>query len=175
MTPIRDNMVRLACSFDGCNAHDDPDRLLSLLGPDEPPQIRADMLRESECALTVRGLWRWLGLVHPRLAPPYKTGAAVEDVVAIARELGAWREPDPEQWPQPGDSVLVAAPEHVFTIVEELAPGAYVSIDGGQRINGAEAIGRVTRRWHWSGGILFDYVFTMRIVRGWVDLDALFG
>lgn len=176
MTPIRDNMIRLALSFDGCNAATDRDRYLDLIAPDETPEMRAAMASMSSCALTVRGFWRRLGLVHPRLAAPYRIGDAVDDVVSIARELGAWREPHPDATPTPGDAVYVATPEHVYTIVEELGPMAWGSIDGGQRTpNGAEMIGRSARKWVWGGNVLFDRGVMTRVVRGWVDLDALFA
>lgn len=91
------------------------------------PAMRRDMLNMSGCALTTLGLWRALGIDHPIAWAPYRIGKAVADCVTIARADGpvSWvtgprmLEKPREEWIRPGDMLLIAQPEHVFTVVSE--------------------------------------------------------
>lgn len=75
-----------------------------------------EMARMSSCALAVCGLWAMLGVEHPRLAAPYRTGHAVANVAEIAREAGALLEIGSPILP--GHVLIVQGPEHVLTVVE---------------------------------------------------------
>ncbi len=102
----------------------------------------AEMARMSSCALAVCGIWAMLRVEHPRLAPPYRTGHAVENVAEIAREAGALLEIGMPILP--GHVLIVQGPEHVLTVVETsdsttptvgaiVSGDQVISIDGGIR------------------------------------------
>lgn len=117
-----------------CTEGDDPAALCAMSG----------------CGLLVRGrfrrwLWRRCGIIHPRLGGrPYVVGEAVADVVAVAREAGAYRGPTYDYGA--GDVVVLGAPEHVLTVVQR-AGAMVASVDGGQRTGeGAETVTRRERR-----------------------------
>ncbi len=150
---------------------------LDLIGPDEDEATRVGMLTMSSCALTVRGLWRRIGIVHSRLDAPYVNQMAVVDVLTIAKEAGAWHPlRTGEEWaPQRGDVIHVYAPEHVATLVEvEVDPrGGWLceSIDGGQGMHGAN-IARVKRRIIGTTDTRLDFG-TVRQVTGWINCDQV--
>ncbi len=195
LSDIRERMLEEARFASGMNVRDHTDGFLDLVAGDiETPATRSAMLGMSSCALTVRGLWRRLGLSHHILLSPYEIGAAVRDVIRIAKDLDAWREPR-LGWddhangllqPKPGDSAVVWSRDngtdaHVFTIVDlEELPGMLriESVDGGQRTaDGVRCI--ATRRRTWARGPN-GYQDRpdggeAKAVQGWVDLDALFG
>ncbi len=64
---------------------------------------------KSTCALTARGYVLLAGGAHRVLDVPYlpRDGKAVSDVVAIGRDGGAWRTPEPGRLPHPADVVLI--------------------------------------------------------------------
>lgn len=187
------NVVDLARSYAGCSVSTDRARYIALVGPDESAQVQNYMAdpHTSGCALVVRGLWRLAGLRHPRLAPPYHVGAAVADVVAIARELGAWVPMPSVLMPAPGDVVLVGGGadaggvEHVYTVVDVQPSRFITSIDGGQRdAHGQEAIYERHRTWTPDAhGAVWDHVIvgsdpgagSRRKVQGFVRAAVLFG
>jgi len=146
-------------------------------------EARAEaMARMSGCALLAAGVLRAVGVRCPLLAPPYRTGTAVSRLVAMATSAGAWRVPA-EGWPElprPGDVVLVAPPEHVFTVLTEpeyIDPEVRLeALDGGLR--DARGYQRARIRDHaWTPedrarlpGAAWS---RPRRVVGWIDLDAL--
>ena len=106
------------------------DAYLELIGPNESENMRRDMLQMNGCALTVRGLWRRVGVQHELLTRPYRIGMAVADVVQVAKDSDAWRTTGE---PLVGDVFLIDNLEHVGTVVERPTPSSVVSVDGGQR------------------------------------------
>jgi hypothetical protein len=149
----------------------------------------------SSCALTVRALWRKMGLTHPLLGAYYlpgRVGHAIEDVKTIAREHGAWIEGAAlaTYEPQIADVPLVWVPGygntgHVFTLIE-VAPSAgggteIVSIDGGEPVadkHGVkqETIARRFRTWKRKGSTITDlpkFGGTAKQVVGVVDVSRL--
>lgn len=158
---IRERLVALARSYAGVSVTDARQRYLDLVGPGEAPDMRAYMAlpKTSGCALTVRGFWRLLGLVHRRLAPPYVFGMAVTDCVQIGRNSSAYvSPPELDRLPEPGDMVLVGGDrlkdggvEHVYTVIEVELVGRevhIVSIDGGQvDASGNQCIREKRRTW----------------------------
>ena len=104
-----------------------------------------DLLRMSGCGLTVRGWLQRAGVWAPRLLAPYRIGAAVADVVALAREAGAWMPATGSTRFRAGDLFLIAAPEHIGIIEGEQA-GSLQTIDGGARdAQGLQVIARHAR------------------------------
>ncbi len=183
---LREDAVAVAKGYDGVTAGPDPAAYLNLVGPDETAEMRRAMLTMSGCALAVRGFWRLMGVSHPRLEAPYKPGHAVADVVAIARERGAWVDAKPCQWPLPGDVVLVGGDpatdggvEHVFTVCEvDPDAGTIHSIDGGQVVAGHQAITGRSRRWEVRKERIWDRATDIatprvRAVKGWADLSKI--
>lgn len=182
----RAEMRRHALAVEGLGAHHRRDEYLQLLGPDESPEMREAMAGMSSCALTVRGLWRRLCIVHPRLHAPYQNAQAVVDVLEIAREAGAWHPlARTSEWvPTPGDVVHVYPPEHVGILVEvtpcppfahELEAFLAERVDGGQGPRGA-AIARVHARIaRTSSGWVDTRLDTgvTRAVTGYVDVDQV--
>lgn len=188
---IRDRIVALAKSYDGCHAGPaSRARYLDLVGPGETETMRAYMAlpKTSGCALVVRGLWRQLALFDLRLTPPYKIGLAVADVVSIARRNGAWVT-DLSLRPEPGDVILVGGDpkadggvEHVATVTA-CDGNALESVDGGQRdAAGNQCIATKVRTWEVrADGSVWDRSRkgtdpgsgAARRVRGWVSAVRL--
>lgn len=146
-----DDLVAYAASLDSLIA--DPStpwraEYLSLIAPNETPARAAEMARMSGCALVLRGVLRRF-ILHPILEAPYRTGDAMADLAAIAREADAHR--GAGATPQAGDIVIVGGgtdgggSEHCWICIGEWG------IDGGQVVDGYQA---VTRREH-------------RVVDGW--------
>lgn len=106
-----------------------------VIAPGETDERAEEMARMSSCTLVVRGLWRRLGVKHPRLEPPYKLGRAVEDVAEIALESGALL--DFGAPILPGHVLIVSQPEHVLTVISAIPTigprDLIISIDGGIR------------------------------------------
>ncbi len=142
---IRDDITAYARSLVGLCA-DPGDELTrqvycDLIAPGETSQRCLEMLCNSGCALTVRGIWRRF-ILHPILEAPYRAGDAVSDLMAIARAAGAIR-PD-GSIPSPGDVVIVGGgtdgggTEHVWTHIQTDWVGydgrvLDLGLDGGQR------------------------------------------
>ncbi len=161
--------------------------------------MQHDMLGMSGCALTIRGLWRWAGIVHAILQRPYVLQHAMSDLEVIARERGAWRdaaEMGRGVYPKPGDAVILGKGtlnEHVFTVlgIREIGSGLVqlCSVDGGQRDRKRnETIKRFDRTWAITDSKdsikgAFDAVLhvegepihPVRRVTGWIDLEVLFA
>ena len=127
----RRELVELATSHVG-SGDDDEGRFdyLELIASGETLARASQMSAESGCGLVIRGLWRAYGCVDKRLEPPYRDGRVISDLVAMAREAGAWRMGGLDQLAA-GDMVLLGGREHVLTVVY-VAVGAIHSIDGGQ-------------------------------------------
>lgn len=182
MSDIRDRMVDLATAC--VRLHDPQPEYLALVAPGESPSTAASMARLSGCGLVVRALLgRLFGVdADPRLAAPYRFGQVMIDLRAMASEADAWH--DGESWthdagePEPGDLVLFESPEHIATVVDVLAysvgaPFTLHTIDGGQRLLGAEAVLRVERQISLNGGRAYVCSPTVRPIAGYIDLDAL--
>ncbi|AUX31911.1 MULTISPECIES: hypothetical protein [Sorangium] len=159
---------------------------LDLIAPGEEPQKAADMARMSGCGLVVAGLWRRLGLEHPLLCAPYKVGTAISRLVEIGIRREAWKPYRKGKLPLPGDAVLVGSSikgevEHFYLVVqvEEGDRTVIDSIDGGQRVDGHQAI--LSKKRVWASGR--DLVIAGkdpgaelvggRTIIGWVDLQSL--
>ena len=140
------DLVRIAGSYAGVGMTESPELYLGLIADGETPERAEELARESGCGLTVRGLWREWGCADRRLEAPYHNARAISDLVAMAREAGAWRGVDRIGELAPGDAIIVEGPEHILTVVE-LCGEIVHSIDGGQRdVHGAEAIHACARR-----------------------------
>ena len=152
----------------------------ALIAPGEGERRTAEMVANSGCALTCRAILRRF-ISHPLLLPPYHSGAAVSELVQIARGAGALRPPTVE--PTPGDMVLVGGgvdgggTEHVWTVLFSVPSpydeGAWLitGLDGGQRDRGGhEAI--ALRDHELRGG--WDIVSTgARRVRWVLDVEQI--
>jgi len=124
----------------------------------------------STCGLVALGVWRMLNVDAPQLYSPYRSGAAVSEVVSIAKSMSAWRT---SGTPNPGDVVVLIAPwEHVLTVYS-FSPddGVLVSVDGGQTDSqGQQAVKRCTRTWVQSGS---KTTLGKSTVYGYVDVTQL--
>lgn len=169
----RQSLVDLACQYDGCTVTKDRARYVDLLGPNESEPMKAYFCEPgtSGCALTIRGLWRTLGIKDKSLEPPYKFGTAISALVALCRARKGWTslvQAVGAPIPRPGDFVLVGGDktkdggvEHVFTVVSvEATPEggmSLTSIDGGQRDAARnQSIYRKQRRWTLRDGSWWD-------------------
>jgi hypothetical protein len=192
----RQSIIDLVKQYDGVSVSSERDKYIDLLGPNETPAMRQYFCdpATSGCALTIRGLWRKLGVSDKRVNPAYVFGKAVTWLVGIARDRGAWQSSNLSLLPQPGDFVLVGGDkirdggvEHVFTIlsIDSDGTGAVItSIDGGQRdVNGQQAIFEKTRRWIVKGNSYWDVsahgsdpgsnASGGRRVIGWGDIEKI--
>ncbi|MGK4001138.1 hypothetical protein WMF31_00835 [Sorangium sp. So ce1036] len=145
--PARRRCIELARSLDGLGVTSNQDGYLDLIAAGEGRQRALEMGAMSGCALVVRGMWRRLGVHHPILRAPYRTGRAVADLVEIAAASQALvhvRERLPTL--HEGDVVIVGGgpeyggPEHVWTALDVTAQGypdettaLICGLDGGQR------------------------------------------
>ncbi|KYF64484.1 hypothetical protein [Sorangium cellulosum] len=178
MSPI----VELARSLDGMGMSSARERYLGLVGDGEIPQRARELATLSGCALVVRGMWRALGLQHPILRAPYRTGRAVADLVEIARGAEALLEArDGLPALHGGDVVLVGGPgyggpEHVWTVLDATGQdyperGTHLiwGLDGGQKDElGVQC---VRRRMHEIAGV--PPVDDGRRVRWVIDFGAV--
>lgn len=162
----RIDILTLAHGYVGCSARpDDVERYNDLIAHSETPDRAAQLDRESSCALTIRGLWREYGVRDPRVDQAYHDTRAIADLVAMAREAGAWRTGHLDELGA-GDFVLLGGSEHVLTVVA-IAAGTIHSIDGGQRDDhGFEAVLERQRQlvFNSSGALLGG-----RPVMGWAS------
>ncbi len=174
-TSFRDRFVELCQSFHGLGAAPSTrDAYLDLIGPDEPPAMRAAFTTSivngrpgmSGCALMVRAAWKRAGVQHPRLSQPYVIGAAVSDVIQIAiTGLGfvdLRRDGLRGRLPKRGDVLWMDAPEHVEVVTDitdhdeeppvPICPSRGITIEataGGQRdAQGWQLICQRERRWY---------------------------
>jgi hypothetical protein len=133
----RARMRSLALAAVGLGAAD-PGPYLDLLGPGESDAMRAAMLTMSGCGLTVRALWREIGMKDDRLEPPYEPGAVMTSIQSMAHEADAWSDAG-DGLPELaiGDVVYVSEPDHVGTIVDIDRPGDgsvhVTTVDGGSQ------------------------------------------
>jgi len=167
---IREKIANLAKSYHGTSVSSDKSRYVDLLGPNETKSMQNYFCdpNTSGCALTIRGLWRSIGVSDKRVNPNYVFGKAVTWLVQIARDRKAWVQASQNNFPQVGDFVLVGGDktkdggvEHVFTVISCEPDGnggaTLTSIDGGQRDSkGQQAIFEKTRRWTWRNGAFWD-------------------
>jgi hypothetical protein len=125
----------------------------------------------SGCALTIRGFWRKLGLMHPLLGAYYtrdRVGHAPLDLLTIAGRYGAHvngyalaRVPGTTGAYEP----KIGDVGYFFTIIEiKPVQSGYeiVSIDGGQTVADAHGVKQqiITRRfrtWKRGGNLLTDF------------------
>jgi hypothetical protein len=141
----RGRMVSLALEAVGLGAAD-PGPYLDLVGAGESDAMRTAMLTMSGCGLTVRGLWRELGMSDPRLEAPYQPGSVITNLVAMAKEAGAWND-GASGLPElaAGDVIYVSEPDHVGTVVAVERKGdggvTMTTVDGGSRdANGRQIV-----------------------------------
>jgi GH25 family lysozyme M1 (1,4-beta-N-acetylmuramidase) len=190
---LRDRILSAARACVGLGA--DPAHLAAfaafLGGPGESPAVSNAMATypgSSTCGLVVRALLRDAGIDDARLRAPYRIGTAISDLLALAREHGAWVDAAPGLRPKPGDVVGLAlfGPDaghaaHVFTVDEVneqsgISATHVASIDGGQVDElGRQCVRRKDRLWTEGGGVITDGTSgsRMRTVSGWVDVDRL--
>ncbi len=183
MGPARKGLVELARSLDGVGMSSARGRYLGLVGDGETPQRASELAALSGCALVVRGMWRALGLQHPILRVPYRTGRAVADLVEIAVGAGALLEARDELPAMyEGDVVIVGGghehggPEHVWTVLDatgqdypERGTHLIAGLHGGQRDeHGAQCI-----RWKMHEITGAPPVDDGRRVRWAINLDAV--
>lgn len=157
----REKMANLARGVVGWSAGGATrDQFCDLIAHGETPAVMADMATLSTCGLTVRGLWRVFGMSDPRLEAPYAPGSVITNLVAMAKEAGAWS----EQWErrcEVGDMIYVSNPDHVGTVIEAkdgAADGSWsiVTVDGGTTdAAGNQAIARYERAVG-DGGLLLS-------------------
>lgn len=175
---LRAKMRRLAENVVGLGAAPDVAAdYLELVGPGESEAMRAAMLTMSGCGLTVRGLWRRLGMSDPRLEAPYVPGSVISDLLAMAQEAGGWTEGLSADL-DVGDVVYISEPDHVGTVVrcDRSESGvAVTTVDGGSQDDAGR---QLIRSWDRTFGL--DGAVTGgplagggRVVRGCMSLPAL--
>lgn len=166
----RDDIISLAKQYAGVTVTNNRDKYIELLGPNETKAMQDYFCdpKTSGCALTIRGLWRILGLNDKRVKPNYVFGKAISWLVGIAKDKNAWIQAKQNILPQPGDFVLVGGDkikdggvEHVFTVTSCQPDGKggaiLTSIDGGQRDSkNNQSIFEKNRRWTWRNGSFWD-------------------
>ena len=143
---LRERFIAIAASFVGCGYASDAQRFMDLVAPGEAPARQREMASlDSTCGLACRG---WLGpanlgLEDPRLVAPYHDTRVNSDLAAMAREAGALVTIAEAE---PGDIVIIGAPEHVF-IIEEIRGVALSTLQGGERdpVHHAQCIARMSR------------------------------
>lgn len=141
----RIDLLTIAHGYVGCSARpDDVARYNDLIAHSEDLAGAAGLDKASSCGLAIRGFWREYGVRDPRVDATYHNGRVLEDLVAMAREAGAWRSGHLDELGA-GDMVLLGGEEHVLTVVD-IGGSAIHSIDGGQRDpSGFEAVLERTR------------------------------
>lgn len=185
MTPeeIRNAVCDAAAGCVGLRS--DAQSYRDFIAPDETPARQATMAKMSGCALTVAGIWRRAGLHDQRLESPYKDGQAVSRLSAIAHSSKAWHPFKENEYPQPGDMVLIGdntpsgGYEHVYTIIKQVSDGLFDTVDGGQLDIGLQCI--KAKRHKWTGrrdrGLASNdpgsNVAGGRIIIGWIDVTLL--
>lgn len=160
----------IAAAVDGLTPENGKDEYLEMVANElsrDHKTLAYGMLSMSGCALTALGLWRTLGVGGSTLWNTYRIGKAVANVVSVARGQKAWVDSiDANSQPfNIGDVVLVASPEHVFTIVSqpvvlEFVEGerllgskrfAFLALHGGRKTRNGKQLIEVTKTeatWH---------------------------
>jgi hypothetical protein len=184
---VRSAMVELARSFVGCGARSDRARYIALVsGPAEcDDEARGRLLASRGCAIVAMGLVRSVGCTHPLLLAPRRMGHETnQDIITIARDLGAWVEAQDrgQRLPEPGDVTLARADTgtlHASVVIGrqgDRLPIRLDTVDGGQihpKIGGP-MIGRMVHTWTEEAGQIVDNNgFRIRIVEGWANIEAL--
>ncbi len=172
---IRSKVANLANQYIGCGSNKDKEKYIDLLANDkDSAAMKADMLKMSSCALTVRGIWRKLGCPSPILHSPYKIGKAMSDIIDIGKSYEAWYTPKSDYVIGLGDAVIVGTPgkEHVYTITELLGNDEFISVDGGQGAGGT-SIGQCNRKWIKQKSQLMDQSFNTRPILGYVNITKI--
>lgn len=88
MTPAGDKIARAVESYIGCSPNERPMDLALLVsrGVDDP----MEMLHVwSNCGTFALGIFHQVGVDHPLLSTPYKSGMAIAWLLKIGRDLGA--------------------------------------------------------------------------------------
>jgi hypothetical protein len=155
MTPeeIRKAVVDAATACVGLRADDQ--KYLDFVAPGETPERQAGMSKMSGCALTVAGIWRAAGLSDPKLDAPYKDGQAVSRLISIAKANKAWCQFAADEYPEPGDMVLIGDNtttggfEHVYTVTApvEGETSFFDTVDGGQVDANLQCIKAKRHKW----------------------------
>jgi hypothetical protein len=169
------------------NPAEDRQSYLDFVGPGESAAMQGSMATMSGCGLTVAGIWRAIGVVHPKLSAPYKPGEGISRLITVARSTNAWRPFTASELPQAGDMVLVGdntaanGVEHVYTILDQVETDItlFRTVDGGQIENGFQIIKEKQHRW--EGQMDFGLASTDpggkaskgRKIIGWVDVPSL--
>jgi hypothetical protein len=175
----REDVAAAARELAGLSAETTPDDYAELLAPTgiDSAQLRADVVRRttpppivSSCGLTVRGLLRRLGVVHPVLARPFVPTHGISDLITIANDAKALRHPLEDDGPGLGDWPIVGVDPHlhVYTVTgfrlvgDPLDAAAWHldSIDGGQ-LDGSAILAR-SRSWSLVGAELVDDVHAIQ-------------
>lgn len=166
----RDSVIELLKQYANVTVSTNKEKYIELLGPNESKEMQKYFCdpKTSGCALTIRGLWRQLGINDPFLLPNYKFGTAISGLVQLARKKKAWKSSNINELPGVGDLVLVGGDkvkdggvEHVFTVVTVTTNSdntiSLTSIDGGQLDSkGQQAIFEKNRRWQIRNGSYWD-------------------
>ena len=185
---IRNSVIQILDSLDGlsCSNPDQRQDWLDLLGQpptgsswdlDKPFKCWQDTTGHwhtqgiSTCALVALGIWRKIGVDADELYTPYKNGAAVSEVVAIAKRMGGWKSATCGETPNPGDVIVLSSPhEHVLTVYDFSDELNLISIDGGQTdINGLQAIKRCSREWSKKS---YALMLGKSTIYGWADIST---
>lgn len=184
---IRDTMVDAALAVVGFGAaRANADQYADLIAAGETDRARAGLLKASDCGLVVRGLWRRVGLVDPRLEAPYVVGSVMATIRNMALEAGAWRGAElvsgGEYAPEEGDVFWIGEGDHVATLTRIVSSDTtdvdykWFSVDGGQRdTSGAEVILNRVRacKVDGAGMLVLDGLAAVRPLVGVIDLEAL--
>ncbi len=169
----------------GLSASGDPTAFEEFLGgSDEAAGMKHDMAlapASSTCGLVMRAILRAAGFKDPRLFAPYRIGMAISDLIAMAKEVGAWIEPAAGVAPpRAGDLLFLDVDKptgHVATITA-FDPVALTleTVDGGAvDAQGHQSVAKRTRRWNQIGAIIIDTpnMGNQHRVTGWIDVDKL--
>ncbi len=148
-------ICQIAESVVGLGAEDKPkgrrDAYLDFIALGEGPVMRKAAASMSGCGLVARAILRCYGFDDPELRAPYQSGSALRCLVVVGKRHKAWFGTD--TMPQAGDIVIVGVdpptrqfggPGHAFTVIA-VGDGSVTSVDGGQSVNGYQAILRRTR------------------------------
>lgn len=182
--PARDAMVNLAIKYPKHGGDKDPNAYFDLLGANNP-----DFLRQSGCALVIRGFLRKLGVDDPRISGPYKNGMAPNNIQTLAQERDAWvtSKSAGKSLPSPGDAVQVARQQngdHWFTVISVTQNGNTATIktvEGGQPEydNGTDngtGIAEKTQTWvYQDGGWQQKTSKGTKPILGWADITKVLG
>lgn len=167
---IRLSFLQIMADAAGMVADPDTDRTGYdvFVAPGETDRMTHAMREMSGCALVIRAALRLLGMVHRRLAPPYKVGAAFADLYEPALELGVL-----QSKPIPVDRWGIIAAfgrgkrSHVAAVARMESSKAW-TIDGGQQDNkGNQCILWRERRFSAPDGKV--RAFEERDLRWWID------